>query len=76
MYKDRQEAMWLVVSASKWSLKVTLASEVTIMGYSSREQGFASQHSHGGSQSSLTPVSGDPMPFSGTRHTHGPQTYM
>lgn len=38
---------------------------------------FGSQHPHGSSQLSITPVPWDPMPSSeGTRYTHGTQTYI
>ena len=40
---------------------------------------FSSQHAHGGSQLSLTPVPGDLTPFPvsmGTRHIHGAHIYM
>jgi hypothetical protein len=46
--------------------------------YASREPQFNSQHSHGSSQPSVSPVSRDLMPFSSLHwqhEAHGAQTY-
>lgn len=48
-------------------------------GFSSRKPELNSQHSHGGSQPSVTPVSGDMTllrAFKGIGHVHDTQTYM
>jgi hypothetical protein len=47
--------------------------------YSSRGLGFNSQHPHGGSQLSVTPVPGDLCPLlvsTGTRYASGGETYL
>lgn len=50
------------------------------MGYSFREPGFVSQHSHGSSKLFITPVPEDLVPSSlasvDSRHTRGAQKYM
>ena len=65
--------------ARDWAKKRIIKLGSGEMAQQLREPGFDSQYLQGGLQPSVSPIPGDPVPFSdltGTRHTHGSHTYL